>query len=503
MNILKEFFDIFNITSYNISERIKVLDSKFNINGKNLPPIQDIQCILKKFPQRDNVKITLCNEYEDTVVFSNKYNTTKGYDLNDFYEENKQESDIIIRLEIKKDILNNVISVYNFNEFSTHIKDKPLIQIIDIFHGLLLDKEYIIFELFDSTLLFSTNTMIFKSYPAINIENRFQRLEKINICKQISSFYNISEYNLIPEDFEIRSGDNNNIFEPIFLKLKTLFSIIYISNTSIINGSNLSIEIVGQRKMSFNYDINNDIVNNDELYKIYSWISTDGNAIDKSIIARNIISLHCQFTDIIKTDQKTFSSIQSNFRLYQKDNVGQYIELKNKVGEFILNIVDSTSDIVIALSDKLKGNIIACFSFLFTAILANIVSDKPLDNIFTKDITFILEFVLLGSLFYMIISVMEMNYKLKKIKVGYDDLKQNYNNILDEKDISEIFKDDKIFNNNIEEVNRNRKILVIIWIVLLLACLVGIESVSRNPIILPMLKKGFYGFLILIKSVIK
>lgn len=107
------------------------------------------------------------------------------------------------------------------------------------------------------------------------------------------------------------------------------------------------LEVVGQRKCEFNYNINTDITENRELYKIYEWISTDGNAMDKAIIARNIISLYSQFTSIIEIDAKTFSFIQSNFKLYQKDNVDKYIEVKNKVAEYILEIVNSTSNIVV------------------------------------------------------------------------------------------------------------------------------------------------------------
>ncbi|HBZ5207512.1 TPA: hypothetical protein MJX78_001657, partial [Clostridioides difficile] len=213
------------------------------------------------------------------------------------------------------------------------------------------------------------------------------------------------------------------------------------------------------------------------------WISTDGNAIDKAIIARNIISLHCQFTDIIKTDAKTFSSIQSNFKLYQKDNVDKYIELKNKVAEYILEIVNNTGNIVIELLDRLKQNMMACFTFLFSVILANLVSDRPLDNILTKEITVIFEFVLVGSMGFMFISVLEMNYKLKKLQDGYNELKNSYNGIFDDNDILNIFNNDNVFNNNINDAKKKRLIFIIIWIILLLICFVGIELTSDYPIV--------------------
>ncbi|HGM1622672.1 TPA: hypothetical protein ACKOQC_002236, partial [Clostridioides difficile] len=267
-------------------------------------------------------------------------------------------------------------------------------------------------------------------------------------------------------------------FEEIFSKLRTLMSMIYVSNTAIIDNESLNVEIIGQRKTCFNYNINTQLVNNDELYKIYKWIFTDGNSVDKAIIARNIISLHCQYDDILRTDQKTFSSIQSNFSLYQRDNVVKYIELKNKLGEYIIKIVTETNDIVTGLTDKFKKNIIACFTFIFTIVLANIVSSNPLNNIFTKDITFLLETILVGSIGYLVISVLEMNYNLKKLERGYEDLKNNYTDILDANDILEIFNNDKTFKDNVKDVKKKRILFTVIWVVAILVCFIGIKCIS-------------------------
>ena len=96
-------------------------------------------------------------------------------------------------------------------------------------------------------------------------------------------------------------------------------------------------------------------------------------------------------------DTKILASIQSNYNLYLKDNVTQYLEMRNKVAEFISDIMSRTGEYATDLLDKFKTNIIAVFGFLFSVILANIVSDQPLDNIFTRDITIILELVLVGS----------------------------------------------------------------------------------------------------------
>lgn len=57
-------------------------------------------------------------------------------------------------------------------------------------------------------------------------------------------------------------------------------------------------------------------------------------------------------------------------------------------------------DNALELFNRFKNNVLAIFSFLLTVVLVNIVSQNPLDNIFTKDITALVELILLGSAIY-------------------------------------------------------------------------------------------------------
>ena len=125
-------------------------------------------------------------------------------------------------------------------------------------------------------------------------------------------------------------------------------------------------------------------------------------------------------------------------------------DLKNKLAEFICDIVSRTGDYTTMLLSDLKKNLIAIFGFLFTVILANIVSDQPLENIFTKDITIILEIVIAGSIIYLIICNIETRYKLKKAEESYSLLKESYNSILSD-------VDQEIFNNDNPQPRKQKK----------------------------------------------
>lgn len=84
---------------------------------------------------------------------------------------------------------------------------------------------------------------------------------------------------------------------------------------------------------------------------------------------------------------------------------------------------------------------------MFTVILANIVSDQPLDNIFTKEITILVEFVLVGSFVYLLICYFQSRYEIQKVYDSYEQLKLNYREILTDDDLLEIFRNDVIQNS--------------------------------------------------------
>ena len=197
------------------------------------------------------------------------------------------------------------------------------------------------------------------------------------------------------------------------LKLETFLAASMIASNAMLQAGNIKLQIMGQRSVDYVFSLN-EILGNPILYKIYDWIYSGGSSIDKAIIARNIICLHCKYEPLLKLDSKVLLSIQSSYNLYLKDHVIQYLEMKNKVAEFISEILSRTGEYATELLDKFKTNMIAVFGFLFTVILADIVSDQPLDNIFTRDITVILELVLLGSVIYLLSVTANQNIKWKK-----------------------------------------------------------------------------------------
>ena len=292
---------------------------------------------------------------------------------------------------------------------------------------------------------------------------------------------------MLPDDFKIEVGYEGNPFSELFLKLETFLAASMIASNAMLQAGNIKLQIMGQRSIDYVFLLN-EIIGNPILYKIYDWIYSGGSSIDKAIIARNIICLHCKYEPLLKLDSKVLLSIQSSYNLYLKDHVIQYLEMKNKVAEFISEILSRTGEYATELLDKFKTNMIAVFGFLFTVILADIVSDQPLDNIFTRDITVILELVLLGSVIYLFICYRQSKYQMEKVYESYESLKQSYEGILTEDDIRECFQNDQLIVDMKNTVNRSEKKYLIFWIAFLIGILIVLEMISDGPVILPIIK---------------
>lgn len=461
------------------SERIKIYEASFDFSINNKPSYTYFEDIIKQIPSRDFIQIVLQDENESVCQLNREGNVQELYAS--FLENSLDDEVITCKIEVTKTLKDNYFSVYDYQKFTEDILQLPIEKSIRAFSELLREvSEKIVFEMFDESPMFATKTLFFIPTGNMVENSQFLRKERINKCKDVSYFYNFDIYEVLPDDFKIEINYRNNPLTTLFQKIEMLLAISFIASSSSLSDNVIHGQIHGQRTVEYNSSVDN-ISYNGILYKIYNWIYTDGSTIDKAIIARNIISLHCKYIPIAEIDEKVLASIQSNFNLYLKDNVIQYLELKNKVAEFIIEIVAKTGEYATEILEKFKTNLIAVFGFLFTVILANIVSEQPLNNIFTRDVTIIMECVLLGSLVYLIICYIQSRYQMKKVYNSYDQLKKNYNEILTEEDLAEIFENDRIMKEMKESIKRSERIYLIIWIIFLFVSLIVLECVSAEP----------------------
>lgn len=484
MRFISEIKQIFRRESISISERMNTVETSepFYITVKELPKVESFQSICSIVPTRDTFTLILKNNSDDLLSVSNKQKMPA--DFSTFIDGMDPDDTLEVGIKIDKSVDSNKFSIYDFDSFSKDLLNKKLTEVLRWFSDLLSNRQYLLFEIYDYDISFSTGTIGFVSKGNAVFTPKVNRSQRLSTCKETAYFYNMNVFEVIPDDFKIEGIEHSeNCLKPLFGKLATVLSLVYVGSASSILDTTLNIQINGQRTSNYAFKLD-DIQENDLWLSIYSWIYTDGNPTDKSLIAHNVISLHCKYVALLDVNDQVFDSIKSNYKLYLRDNIVQYLDLKRDISKFIQNVVAQVGDYAISILIKFKANLIAIFAFLFTVILTKIGATQKWDEIFTRYTIYLVEVVLFGSLGYLVVCIFEANYKLKKAKHAYGELKNNYKEVLSEPEINEAFGDDKLLKDAESSVKNGIIAWSIVWGMLLVIAIIIIEALTVNKGIL-------------------
>ena len=478
VKMFSEIRRIFQCDNIGMAERLNTVEAMFSINFQNLPSVEDINLICALVPTRDALTLIFKNDSDDIVSVTNKQ--TVELDFSPITEGLDQSDNIDIKIQIDKTVFENKFSIYDFDSFTQDLLQRPLIEIMNWFSECLKAQENLMFEVFDYDISLSTRTIAFESSDKVTFKSKINRIQRLNDCKEVSYFYNMNVVEVIPDDFIIegivRSGE---CLKPLFGKLATILSLVYVASSASINDTTVNVQISGQRTTSHELKLN-DIHEDETWISIYSWIFTDGNPIDKALIAHNVISLHCKYETLLSLDIIVFDSIKTNYNLYLRNNVNQYLDMKRDIAKFIQNIVTQVGDYALSILGKFKTNLLAIFGFLFTVVLTKIGGTQKWDDIFTRHTVYLIELFVSGSLVYLAICISETHYKLKKTKKGYNELKNNYEDIMSSAELKEAFKDDKLLSDAEKSTKRGMVTWSIIWGSLLVFSILIIEVFTIN-----------------------
>lgn len=478
MKLFSEIKRIFQCDEISISERMNTVEASFVTSVECFPQLDLIQSICTLAPLRDRMILSFQDDCGELALVTNEKRDCNKLSL--LLDELEESDDIQVKIQIDKAVSENKFSIYDFESFSRDLLCRPLVDILGWFSTLLTHKKHLVFEVFDFEIMLSTGTLAFISNDESEFSPKVNRLQRLRACKETVCFYNMDNFEVIPEDFAIDGVEQNaDCIKQLFKKLVTILSLIYTASSSSITESTLALQISGQRTVSYTVDLET-IHENNRWFQIYSWIFTDGNHTDKALIAHNVISLHCKYADFLNLDEKVYDSIKTNYNLYLRNNVDRYLDLKRDISIFIRDVVAQVGDNALAILNKFKANLFAIFGFLFTVVLTKVGSTQKWENIFSRDTIYIIEIVLIGSIIYLGICIYETQMKLIKIKQAYIALKENYSDTLSEIEIKEAFREDNLLKDT-EKFAKKRIILwSVIWGSLLVSSIIIIELLTAN-----------------------
>ena len=469
--------------NHELSEQNTFVNVNWTLENRNICEYEVLRNILIQFPERELIEIVICNLGEEKIYLTNK-NMCEMQEVYTKYRDNIDVNDQLdIQITIKKQIEDNLMSIYNITSFNENLFELNIYDIIRYFENNLRDRTNIVFELYDSNFFLATDTILFRPVGFKQI-NRFDfnRSERRANCTKNCNVFGFDGQLPLPNDFHFVIDDMlDNPYRTLFHRIESLLAMVYISDSVHLQKKKMTCQILGQRMNTYDV-VYEELEYNEVLFDVYSWIYTDGNIVDKVTLARNLLSLHCKQERLEKINSKTFMSIKANFALYQKENINKYIELKNSMTIFLKDVLSQSKEIVMDIVGQIGKNITACLSFILTAFISNVLSGSSTGNIFSKDITYLSYAIIVGSILYLLITILLSIFKTRGIYKEYKIIKDNNDFFIGTKEYDDIFRDDEI-DKIVREAFIYKCVLFAVWFILIIVLLIFVETVSDYGII--------------------
>ncbi|WP_219702797.1 hypothetical protein [Marinomonas lutimaris] len=315
----------------------------------------------------------------------------------------------------------------------------------------------------DSIYFFSTYPRS-EHYPASHSVNKQKRERFIADRAKVSHFVNAKNNFLIPDDFKIISGDAYDGISDILNGILGWLCLIFISDFSSVHDDDLEIQIKGYKKvldtLSF---IEMKESKHDEIYNVFSWAYSDGSFVDKIGVARNVISIHLVQGRLLNMEGGVLDSILSGYDLYLKENVKQYIEIKNKINEFLYGQSDKALDLTKSVFSTVKAGIWTFMTFFVTVFLLRAISGKSLGGTISYEVLVVAFLLVIISSIYFGVSIFEINVDKKRLLERYAEVRNRYKDLLNESDLNKIINVDLVSKKESTYIDRKRNLYCFVW----------------------------------------
>lgn len=409
-----------------------------------------------------------------TMGDNDAINYFSGKSYADFYTECldqlKFKSDETIKLVIRidKNNINSTISIYNTGDFCAYICSLSILNIEDLFCQII--KAPIFFDILFDDLKLHTQSILFdkiENKDKLALTNMHgQRSERGEGVKSICHTNLRRSGNFLPNDFFIKESESVPIIlRTLFDRIALLYAVSYIfddvsvENNSIIFRLNGYKTIIG--RITFD-EIDTESLN--EYISIYEWCYNEGNLIDKIGITRNILSLHLDRKDNLTLEGAPLFSILSNYEIYRKQNIKQYVEIRNKLSDHLLDLKDKADKIVDNFASDFKKSIFAFVSFFASIVVVQVLRNGDFVNVFSIDATLLsIAFLIIAYLFF-IASRWELSQQYQRYEEMYRNLKLRQKDLLNDDDLKRILNNDADYNANIKYIQEKKKKYSHLWI---------------------------------------
>lgn len=384
------------------------------------------------------------DEYDNTNYLSGQANWN---DFKEEYDAEDENTEISVNISIDKHVVNHHLSVYDINTFTKTLLDKNLLAFISTINSVFSD--FLYFDIYDEaynswhteSIAFIKHDTDFRLHEDICIEcNREMRQTSQNDICYVDGLDGIT---LIPEDFYLSEPQTE--LQRTFVQVCCLLSQTFLFDSSQITEAQYIFKLLGliaYPNKSYNISHVKDLETTTPsiYFNIYKWVYSNGGLFDKIGIARNIMSLNIN-EDTLALNVDTFSSILSNYKIYEKENSLQYIELRNKISEILLGLQEKIDKISDDYMDGMKKNIFTIISFIITTVVIRLIAKQDVITGFSPPVLVLISALLIASLLYMCLCRYDISKKIKLFERHYSQISKRYEKLLCKNELENVFKD--------------------------------------------------------------
>lgn len=439
---------------------------------------------LSKVNLRDSIEIEVF--YQHTETPSRLSNRADSESFIDSIESNILEMEegekAIIKLKIHKKAIANRKSIYSIEHIVSYwCKGSPYETLKKLQE---LGASCTEFESTD--ILEPIHTSLFSFYPIENHDaSEKTQAKHSQILDQREKHINFThghELKIVPEDLKL-SNNTNKYLSDFFNPALALLSLIHIADHTKINSNYLiEIKLSGYKSTSKKITSFADIKkeSTEEIFDIYSWVYSESKISDKIGLARNLISLHIRNGDLTSIQAGCLSSLHSNYQIYLKENLKQYIDTKNKITDAIQKSSDKASDMVKQVGAYFRASVFSIYSFFLTIFLIRSINKDSLELYISSSLYIIFLFFLAVSIAILIYAQSEFKQERDRFVKNYESLKNRYIDLIAESDLKKILQNDNDHINDLKFINDTFKRTNTLWVGLLCLMFVLVTVLNLN-----------------------
>jgi hypothetical protein len=465
MAFIPAFINLFG--QVNISQNAETFD-RYHLDGDirnfHVPVLNDFISAIQQSGLTDYFKLAIIIHDE---VFSYSLNENDTNFIKDLTQKAEYLGDgdfIGIDLSIEKETREEKLIVYDWKLFLAWLNSLTPSRLMPIL-GNVLQNGRLLLLCYGLDESFYTSNILFQPYvegsadPFKSISNRSNLQTKI---RSVAFEGSSNPLLVIPDDFHWIKPPKDVVFKNLFNRCCLILCIKSLADYSVLSENTLHFKINGLKTINATLDISLlSLASKSEYYQIYFWVYENGGTNDKLGIARNLLSLN------ISSDQHTLppatvESVLSGYKVYEKQNVKQYIELRNKMADQMASFSDRANKIIEVFASGFQKSAVAFVSLFATIVIIRVLTTHEFTHIFTRD-ALVVSFAFLASSFgYFFVARWEVTIQKKRFENAYRLMKERNRDLLTEGDIQSILNHDEEFISDklfIESKQRNYTLL--------------------------------------------